>query len=789
MKRPVSFLGLFGEHDDRPYLPIRAISIPVIQRDYAQGRPSPPVKRIRERFLDALHESLTQGTPRTLDFVYGEVRDGRLVPLDGQQRLTTLFLLHVYVAARARVPLGIPEDALTYETRPSARRFCRYLVTTADMWAESGDSPGTWLEDQAWFTRSWDNDPTISGMCTMLDAIDRRFSASDPHLLWSRLRDPEVINFYFLGLGDFGLTDALYISMNARGRPLTPFENFKGRFERLLCAVDEPLGQEFKHKVDKDWDAMLWYCAGDDRVVDDQMMRYLAFLTDVCGRLGSTKPVAADSEPLADTVERHATTVFGTPSPACRENLAFMVKAFDCWCGTPTPKDVFEELFALNAHDPGKVTLYSKLEGVTVDLLSACAWNYTLTDGRRVFALRNTLLLYAVLLHRIEDTPHIAANLRVVRNLGEHTDIKLSDLAGLLRDVETIMHDGPKAVGFGSAFRNRQLEEEVLKVELRNARPELAAVLNRLEDHPLLRGCLAAFDLKAPDKLAARARAFADLFTVDRWPLVWRALLATGDFSTKVRDVAWDNRLQLSVPDKRAWLGTTRAQSLEHLLTGTRTLRMKTVLTKLLDLVSEKGNEDGRTDDDAMHELVSVFLTDGEIRGERDWRWYLLKYPAMLPDDYRDTGVYVGLDGRLGPSLCKLRTAYTGGYYRDPYLVAVVRSDGTFADRTWGTVWEDDADPWHTGDEKAPRWLTLTGSGVRFRFDEAGVVVAPAEGQDAIPEASVAALDTTRPHEVGDDGQLRFPLPQTTVDGVLVDGEDRIRVGADLLRALLGVAD
>jgi hypothetical protein len=33
--------------------------------------------------------------------VYGDVRAGVLQPLDGQQRLTTLFLLHWYVASRA----------------------------------------------------------------------------------------------------------------------------------------------------------------------------------------------------------------------------------------------------------------------------------------------------------------------------------------------------------------------------------------------------------------------------------------------------------------------------------------------------------------------------------------------------------------------------------------------------------------------------------------------------------------------------------------------------------------
>ncbi len=57
-----------------------------------------PVFRVRNRFLDALKNAITS-TPITLDFVYGDIdAEGTLTPLDGQQRLTTLFLLHWYAA-------------------------------------------------------------------------------------------------------------------------------------------------------------------------------------------------------------------------------------------------------------------------------------------------------------------------------------------------------------------------------------------------------------------------------------------------------------------------------------------------------------------------------------------------------------------------------------------------------------------------------------------------------------------------------------------------------------------
>ena len=83
-------------------LTVNKISIPIIQRDYAQGRKTEEITRVRERFLDSLYEAL-KDSPIILDFVYGDVnKDGVMIPLDGQQRLTTLFLLHWYAAKKKK---------------------------------------------------------------------------------------------------------------------------------------------------------------------------------------------------------------------------------------------------------------------------------------------------------------------------------------------------------------------------------------------------------------------------------------------------------------------------------------------------------------------------------------------------------------------------------------------------------------------------------------------------------------------------------------------------------------
>ena len=103
------------------------ITIPLIQRDYAQGRIGK--EHIRSSFLTQVANHLISGEKLSLDFVYGNSENGKFHPLDGQQRLTTLWLIHWYLALR----LNKLDEAkkylmkFSYQTRNSSSAFCRAL--------------------------------------------------------------------------------------------------------------------------------------------------------------------------------------------------------------------------------------------------------------------------------------------------------------------------------------------------------------------------------------------------------------------------------------------------------------------------------------------------------------------------------------------------------------------------------------------------------------------------------------------------------------------------------------
>ena len=247
------------------------IEIPIIQRDYAQGREKEEKKR--NRFLKALLKSVNSDKGITLDFVYGSVIDKKLVPLDGQQRLTTLFLLHWYAAKRENIPAGQWEvlKKFSYATRPSARRFCEQLLAYVPDF-DTKKYLSEQICNEAWFPMAWNDDPTVEGMLRMLDAIHHAF-AETTHL-WKALTEDRKITFYFKKLEDMDITDDIYIKMNSRGKPLTDFEHFKAEFTET---IRETIGNDtISHKIDVAWTNMLWPYRSSNNIIDEVFNAYLS---------------------------------------------------------------------------------------------------------------------------------------------------------------------------------------------------------------------------------------------------------------------------------------------------------------------------------------------------------------------------------------------------------------------------------------------------------------------------------------------------------------------------------
>ena len=257
-----------------------AIEIPIIQRDYAQGRIGK--EYLRASFLKELKEALdNKGKPLKLDFVYGSQENNHLQPLDGQQRLTTLWLLHWYIALRA----GKLEEAseilnkFSYETRISSREFCENLCKADNFEKFVEGSVVDFITQQTWFYSFWKQDPTIQAMLRMLagedevliDNIEKLFekgTKEDFKHYWNLLTEQTPIAFYYQPLENFGLSDDLYIKMNARGKQLTPFENFKAD----LIGYIEQQAKDEKNDKKEEWKRLLDIYKGIPILLDTEWL-------------------------------------------------------------------------------------------------------------------------------------------------------------------------------------------------------------------------------------------------------------------------------------------------------------------------------------------------------------------------------------------------------------------------------------------------------------------------------------------------------------------------------------
>ena len=285
---------LAGEIALNEQTPIRfaGVQVPMIQRDYAQGREKEAA--VRQRFLTALFGALTGGHPLTLDFVYGSVQildeHSYFIPLDGQQRLTTLFLLNWYIGNRelsgdAKRELAARLRKFSYATRSTARDFCEKL-TTVELAPTA--QPGPTIRDLTWFYGSYAQDPTVQAMLRMLDAIHAEYRKCGATSLYPALAN---LRFYVLPLDGFGLSDELYIKMNARGKQLTGFENFKADLLNWMRDEANPYRAEFDQptqvtvqsmpyhlafatKLDTTWTHLLWELGYKEGQLDTAYLRF-----------------------------------------------------------------------------------------------------------------------------------------------------------------------------------------------------------------------------------------------------------------------------------------------------------------------------------------------------------------------------------------------------------------------------------------------------------------------------------------------------------------------------------
>lgn len=487
------------------------IQIPIIQRDYAQGRPDK--SEVRTNFLNALYDYLAEGTPgRELDFVYGAIGtedDSQyFIPLDGQQRLTTLFLLHWYLSLASGQMLRFralltqkDKSRFSYETRTSTTEFCDNLVTKDIIYDgfDKDNRIAALIRNEGWFYRGWEFDPSVSAMLAMLDAIEEKFFNRLDFL--ELLMDAEypIIVFQFLNLGAYGLTDDLYVKMNSRGKPLTPFENFKAKLGQKIAGFSFssslpdgalPKGtnpaEYFSSKIDKEWLNLFWDKGGrSPKKVDEQLMNFIRVI------LANHTAIDPDKSDISDSIR----ILFKTRDAVYGEHQREFLSYYS-----------YDKLGALTPHS--LAALISMFDQVNTslgidDVHRPDAFHYVPTEvlGRVMgpsLSGNDRMLFHACMgyLVRYADLSGLRDWMRVAYNLVENTRADdATAMANGLKEIDKLLgkaDDILNALGESglkiSFFYSRQVEEERIKAALLLRSAKWTERIWHVEQQSILKG-------------------------------------------------------------------------------------------------------------------------------------------------------------------------------------------------------------------------------------------------------------------------------------------------------------
>ena len=485
----------------------------------------------------------------------------------------------------------------------------------------------------------WINDPTVRGMLTMLDEIQKRFADIDD--LWNKL---DKINFYFRDIEEMELTDDIYIKMNSRGKPLTDFEHFKAELLKIIRSEnnDEAASKRIGLKIDREWTDLLWVYRDEYNLVDNRFLNFFRIISLILiykSDRSSSEFDLKDDFSLLDRLYKNQPN-----------NVAFLELAFDCMVNiqnktlisnssiTNPIGDFFGSFLSSGHHEHGKVVAPQQITNLDIleEVLNGKAlktntlyWIIMLYsfllylmkyDTIKEIDFRRRLRVVVNLLknsrNEVVDTPNGDAGNRMPANLRQVENIILS---GEISDCITIDNDKRQN------FNVIQMEEERQKLQFTNEHPEHSANLFQLEDYHLLQG---RTDIVGYENTHLYQR-FINVFDTCSRDMIDCAMLATYDYSQRLNN--WCIQLGSGSQDE---IGDKAWYALFH-PTGKITdfNKTKKSLRSLLEA-------DVEIDDKYLQDRIDAYLSECRTKNQYEWRYYYIEYPCFRPRRYGKYTMY-----------------------------------------------------------------------------------------------------------------------------------------------------
>jgi hypothetical protein len=342
--------------------------------------------------------------------------------------------------------------------------------------------------------------PTIDAMLRSLNAIHDKFYYIED--LWNKLKS-NLIQFYFVELENMGLTDDLYIKMNARGKLLTPFENFKAGLEKRI--VEESwedgtaLKESFGVKIDNDWTDLFWDNFRKNNTIDDALIRYVSAIAMIMQSVERASSTESRVELINQLQEE----------PSIVRPSHFTKRGFDFLKST---LEIYHEKVILTDYLGNRLQFPMWRHTPKSSFLSMIVYddNTTSTIQRDSATYTQKVLFFAeAVYYRKSSEENLRSYedwMRVIRNIISRADIDkdgsrpdivrspqsfdgvinlVNELSQGCQNIYQFLAEKPS---LKSQYAKDQIREEVEKAKLIKYDPSLRDIIFGAEDNELLRG-------------------------------------------------------------------------------------------------------------------------------------------------------------------------------------------------------------------------------------------------------------------------------------------------------------
>ena len=410
-----------------------------------------------------------------IGFIYAyndEQYQGKYFLIDGQQRITTIYLILLVLSnkeeslkSKFQSTYTIDGDLkLDYRVRESAHEFLKDYVSHT--LKETEDFSRSTL----YFNNQYDSDKTITNILKNVKVIDN-FLNSKPEIKVQEFFDyiENMVEFWYFDTNVSEQGEELYIYMNARGEAMQGNENIKADLLGRLDSAD--LKNSFGIKWEK-WQDFFWKKRGENTNADKGFNQFLSCIAGLEYYLNSDKSNFYTKGDFDKTGEIKTGDIVSVLNLEKIERYHNAIKyLFD-------NQQAFRESRQYSEWVSKAIeTFWSLINDLTIN------WFADYEDDNRATERRAMVFVWSVLLFITQrNVPQLEEVFRLLRIYYVRYNNNIRAVSGIKNEVKLQVESG---IWKETAFPDERLKFNLLETCKVDQRESLEELIWQIEDHPL----------------------------------------------------------------------------------------------------------------------------------------------------------------------------------------------------------------------------------------------------------------------------------------------------------------